>query len=168
MTLSLANILAEGLLLSLLLSLVVLGSIRFNPRLWLQDAPPQIKALVAPMTPTEKRQQKLVAAFILGLPVLILWLSITRLHAQSVSNPSFITVFLDAFGVLMVFNLFDLLVLDYLLLTIIKPKFAIIPGTEAVHQQYLYSYRFHFVGFLKGCVGLTLFSGVVALLVTVL
>lgn len=166
--LSLVNILAEGLLLSLLLSLVVLASIRFNPRLWLQDAPPQIKALVAPMTPTEKRQQKIVAALVLGLPVLVLWLSITRLHANTVGNPSFITIFLDALGVLMVFNLFDLLVLDYLILTIIQPKFAIIPGTEAVSQLPLHPYRFHFVGFLKGCVGLTLFSGVVALLVTVL
>src|SRR5215217_7039814 len=132
MTLSLGSILAEGLLLSLLLSLIVLVSIRFNPRLWLQDAPPEMQALVAPMTPTEKRQKKIVAAFVLGLPVLILWLSITRLHADSVGSPSVAAVFLDAFGVLMVFNLFDLLILDYLLLMIIKPKFAIIPGTEAL------------------------------------
>ncbi len=150
------------------LSIVIIGSLRFNPRLWLQDYPPEIKALVEPITPTEKRQQRMVSVLFLAVPIAVLFFSIMRLHAENNGNPSFLTLFLNIYGVLMIFNLFDLLILDYLLLTIIKPRFAIIPGSEGVDEQSLHLYRFHFVGFLKGCIILAVVSVVVASLVTLL
>jgi hypothetical protein len=69
-------------------------------------------------------------------------------------------LFLSLLGVLMIFNLVDLLLIDYLLLTILKPAFMHITF-EIEHP-----YTFHFQGFLKGCIILSVLSAIVAALVT--
>lgn len=60
----------------------------------------------------------------------------------------------------MVFNLFDLLVLDWLIMVRIQPKFIILPGTEGM--KIYNDYSFHFRGFLKGTVLTFLTSLVIA------
>jgi len=50
----------------------------------------------------------------------------------------------------MVFNVFDLLVLDWLLFCTIQPRFMALPGTEGMAAYG--DYGFHAVGFLKGTV----------------
>jgi hypothetical protein len=54
--------------------------------------------------------------------------------------------------------LFDLLVLDWLIMVRIRPKFIILPGTE--DMDIYNDYGFHFRGFLKGTV-LTLLASLV-------
>ncbi len=166
MNLSLTNILSDGLVLSVGLTAVIIGSLRFNPRLWLQDYPPEMKALAAPLTATEKRQQTLVSMLFLAVVATVLYGSITRLHAINGGQPSLVTLFLHTYSVLMIANLFDLLVLDYFVLTLIRPRFAFIPGTEAALNTVNFI-RFHFIGFLKGCVYMAVVSIVVSILVTV-
>ena len=68
---------------------------------------------------------------------------------QSTLGPiSFLLALAFSFLVLLVFNVFDLLVLDWLLFCTIQPRPMILAGTEGM-AAYRY-YRFHFVGFLKG------------------
>ena len=166
MQLSLAGIVLDGLLLSAGLAVVILGSLWFNPRLWAQDYPPEVKPRIAPLTPLEKRQQRLVAVAFLAVVAVALGLSIHRLHGENNGAPSLAAVFLNSYGVLMIANLFDLLVIDYLVLMVLHPRFALIPGTEAALAS-VNLVRFHFVGFLKGCVYTALVSFAVAALVTV-
>ncbi len=69
------------------------------------------------------------------------------------SNCSFLILFVNAFGVIgviWIFNLFDLLVLDWLIGCTFTPKFAIILGTEGAAGYK--DYAFHFRGFLIGTV----------------
>ncbi|MGA7729984.1 MAG: hypothetical protein WCD37_01795, partial [Chloroflexia bacterium] len=55
-----------------------------------------------------------------------------------------------AYAVWLVFNLFDLLVLDYLILIGLNPRFAVLAGTEGMPSYR--DIRHPFLGFLKGLV----------------
>jgi hypothetical protein len=149
--LSLNRMLVDGTLLSLGLGVLVLGSLYYNPRLWLQDYPAPIRAKVPPIKPTEKRQQR-----ILMIPLLLLMFSIPlystyQSRLENGGSISFITAYVNTFVVSNIFNLFDAVVLDLLILTLMKPKFAVIPGAEGM--EYLYrDWNMHLRNYLKGIV----------------
>jgi len=64
---------------------------------------------------------------------------------------TFLAVFLGVFTVLLVFNVVDLLVLDWLIFVTIRPGIVVLPGTEDAEGYR--DYGFHFRAFLKGVVG---------------
>jgi hypothetical protein len=59
---------------------------------------------------------------------------------------------------LLVFNLFDLIILDWLFFCTIQPRAMVLPGTEGMVAYR--DYRFHFIGFLKG-LGFTLVGSLI-------
>ena len=121
-----------------------------NPRLMLQDYPPAIKEIVPPKTEQERRLSTW-----LGLPF-ILVLFIFPIYATFVfrnltgGDQGFLPLWLYAFGIAFAFNLWDWLVLDWLVFCTITPKRFVIPGSEG-HPAYK-DYFFHFRGFLIGTV----------------
>ena len=139
-----------GSVLSLLLSIAILGSLRFNPEIWLADYPAEIRANFGPMSEKAKKQRNVFAIFflltVIGLPSISIW----QLYRASGGQVGFGAAFLNTWIILMVFNLFDLLVLDWLIMVRIQPKFIFLPGTEGM--EVYNSYGFHFKGFLKGTV----------------
>ena len=156
--LDLTKILIDGGLLSLLSALTLLGIARYNPRLLLGDYPAAIQEKAPPKTAREQRQ-----SLIVGIPFLVLLLAVplistlTFKHQQAVTG--LLPLFLHAFGVAFIFNLFDLLVLDWLLFCYLTPKFMVIPGTEGMAAYK--DYGFHFRGALVG----TVFSAVAGLVI---
>ena len=140
-----------------LATIFLLSLVLYNPRLMLQDYPPAIKAVVPPKTDAEKRQSTW-----LGLPF-ILVLFIFPIYATFVfqeltgSEQGFLSLWLYAFGIAFAFNLWDWLVLDWLIFCTLTPKQFVIPGSEG-HPAYK-DYFFHFRGFLIG----TVFSAVMGL-----
>jgi hypothetical protein len=161
--LSLTQILIDGAILCAGMSVLILGSLYYNPRLWLQDYPKEIQAKVPPLTPREKRERLIVAALFLVVAALTLINSIARLEAANGGSVSFLTAYLHVFGVLSIFNLFDAVVLDLIILTGFKPKFAMIPGAEGM--EYLYhDWGMHLSNFLKGVVIVAVISIPVALI----
>jgi hypothetical protein len=64
------------------------------------------------------------------------------------------------------FNLYDLLVLDWLIFATLKPKAVMIPGTET--WEGWADYGFYWRGFLKGSVGITVACVVLAGITTVI
>ena len=163
---NISKILLDGALLSVLASISIVGILRFNPRLFLQDYPDEIQAVVPPKTDLEKRQ-----SLITGIPFLLILLAVPFvstliLKRESGEMISFFPLFINAFGVVFLFNLVDLLLLDWLLFCFITPSFLVIPGTEGM-QEYK-DYGYHFRAFLIGTVlsiaaGLVI-AGVVAFL----
>jgi hypothetical protein len=149
--LSLQRILIDGTLLSLAMGVIVVGSLYYNPRLWLQDYPKAMQAKVPPLTASEKR----IRNFLI-LPVLLAFigwplLSVQQLRAENGGTLPFLTAYLHVFFVANMFNLFDALVIDFLFLTLMKPKFAVLPGTEGM--EYLYhDWSLHIGNYLKGIV----------------
>jgi len=156
-TLSRERILIDGSLLSLAMGIIIFGSLIYNARLWLQDYPKEIRAKVPPNTPQEKRLQRLMMIpfllFMLGVPVYSTYL----LRAENGGTISFLSAYLNVFFVLNLFNLFDAVVIDALVLALMKPKFAILPGTEGM--AYLFGdWRLHLKNYVKGIVFCTVFS----------
>jgi len=160
------KILIDGGILSLAASLVIAISMLINPRLWLQDYPQEIQDSVPPKTDREKRLSLIVGVpFLLVMAGVALW-STWRLQAANQGGLSFLLLSIHAFGVVFIFNLFDWLILDWLLFCTITPSWMVIPGTEgmAAYQDYF----FHFRGFLVG-IGFSAVTGpLIAAVVAVL
>ena len=135
--LSLSRILLEGALLSAVLGIVIIASLYYNPRMWLQDYPAEIRARVLPLSAVEKRQRALVAVLFFSIILATLAYSMAGLRVAGGGSVTFLTAYLHSFGVLSLFNLFDAVVLDLILLTGFKPKFAVIPGAEGMEYLYL-------------------------------
>jgi hypothetical protein len=127
--------------------------------MWVGDYPPDIRDRYGPMSEKARRWRPFVAipffAAILLMPLLAIW----RYASLAGAPATFLQALLTAFIVLLVFNLFDLLVLDWLLFVNIQPAPIILAGTEGMAGYK--DYRFHFVGFLKG-LAFCLVGGLVA------
>ena len=154
-----------GIVFSLLFSALLLVMIRINPEMMLNDYPPEIKARYGPASEKTKKQRKpfviLFFLIVFGVPLL----SIMRLDQMIAGVPSFLEIFVNIFTLFLVFNIVDLLILDWLIFCAITPRFIVLPGTEGMAAYK--DYGFHFRGFLMGCViclvsGL-LFSGIATL-----
>jgi hypothetical protein len=142
-----------------LVTIFLLAMVFYNPRLMLQDYPSAIQALVPPKTGKEKR-----LTILLGLPLIFL-LSVYPVYATFAfqagagGRAGFLHLFLYAFGFSLVFNLWDWLVLDWLIFCTLTPRRFVLPGTEG-NPAYK-DYAFHFRGFLKG-IGFSLLMGLIA------
>lgn len=69
---------------------------------------------------------------------------------------SFGVLFLHLWIICFMWNVADLLILDWLVVCTVTPKWMVLPGTQ--HCKGYKDYRFHFTGFLHGCVYMTLFG----------
>jgi len=102
-----------GLLLSLLLGLTILISFSINPEIWVGDYPPDIKAHYMPIRSDTQHHKRLATLAFLVFLVGVITLSILQLD-RLLGSLTFWAVLLSAFITLLVFNIFDLLVLDWL------------------------------------------------------
>jgi hypothetical protein len=154
-----------GIVFSLLFSALLLVMVKINPEMMLNDYPPDIKARYGPVSEKTKQQRKpfviLLLLILFGVPLL----SILRLDQMIAGVPSFLEVFIDIFVLFLVFNILDLLILDWLIFCTITPKFIVLPGTEGMAGYK--DYGFHFRGFLKGTiiclVSALVFAGIASL-----
>ncbi|MBL0745638.1 hypothetical protein [Chryseolinea lacunae] len=136
----------HGGILSGLITVAMLFIIIKGPRIMLQDYPKEIQDMVPPKSKEEKK-----ATWIYGAPFLMVAIGGPALlgwHYLQASNLNFVSLFVYVYGLLLVFNVYDLIILDWLLFCTITPRFVVIPGTEG--SKGYKNYRFHFVGFLKG------------------
>ena len=148
-----SQLLTDAAIYVALATVLLVGLVLYNPRLMLQDYPPAIKASVPSKTDTEKRQSTL-----LGMPFLLALLVLPFVFVFRLTETSFLGLFAYAFGIVWAFNLWDWLVLDWLLFCTLTPKWFVLPGSEG-HPGYK-DYAFHFRGFLIG----TAFSALMGLI----
>lgn len=153
------RVLVDGAILSTIASIFIIASFWISPRIWLQDYPKELQALVPPKTEKEKQ-----ISLIVGIPFLLLLFAVPLISSLILKNQtqepiSFWALFINSFGVVFFFNVVDWLILDWLMFCTITPKFVVIPGTEGAsgYKDYL----FHFKGFFKG----TLISMVAGLII---
>ncbi|MBA2287455.1 MAG: nitroreductase, partial [Ktedonobacteraceae bacterium] len=124
-----STIIIYGIPCSFILCIVILAMLRYNPRLLLQDYPQDVQQKVPPKTPAEKRVSAYWAAVIF---IVMLAFPLVAALSLKASHHGFLDVFLGTFGVLFLFNLVDLLVMDWLIVCTITPKFLVIPGSEGM------------------------------------
>lgn len=146
---SLTRAVLDGALLSAAACVLIFASLRANPRIWLNDFPPDLRAAVPPKTADEQRQSLLwglpFMALLLGWPIVS-----TMLVAAAAGTVTFLSLWLHAFVVVLVFNLADLLLVDWLVLCTFTPRAFVLPGTEGMPGYK--DYWHHFRGFLIGTV----------------
>ncbi len=155
-----------GLILSVLLLGVLLAAASLKPVVPASVVPPDVPAYAVPPEVEARRQRKRLLVPVLLAIVGTLTAAVWTLPAAGIA-PSFATVFACGFLVAFVFNLFDLLVIDWLLIVAWRPRWFVPPGTEGDAANR--TYRFHFVGFLKGlgfCVVAGLFAATLNGLIT--
>ena len=156
---NITHILQDGALLSLAASIYLLLLLRFNPRVFLRHYPKAVQEIVPPKSGKERRISAL-HGLLLGVPFIsaVLWRTATS------GGHTFWHQFAYAFGLLFIFNLVDLVILDWLIVCWIEPRWLILPGTEhlVIPKQYFH----HFKGFLIGTVGLAIVGLAVAALLS--
>ena len=135
--------------LSAVVCALLLGLLWINPEILLNDYPPDIQQKHGPMSERSKRQ-RLPAALAIGavaLPIVVA--SFASVRSNAGGKIPFLAAFVHLFVMLSVFNVADLLVLDWPLVAI-GPRFMVLPGTEG--SAGYKDYWFHFRGFLIGTV----------------
>jgi hypothetical protein len=153
-----------GVILGISVCGLFLAGAYLDPEVMLRGYPPDIKAKYGPASARAQKRQTL-----LGIPVALalfgtLVVAIVRLADLNGGRLTFLAVFACASIMLLVLNLVDLVINDWLIFATIRPKFVVLPGTEGMAGYH--DYRFHFRQFLKGVVG-SLISGVVIAGITV-
>lgn len=146
--LSAKRIIIDGSMLSGLIGVLIVASMYYNAEIFHDDYPPDIQEKAGPMSRRAKRQRRIVglALFLLlfGVPTY----SNLQLKRQNQGTLTFLAAWLNAYTIFVMFNLFDLLVIDYLFVIQLQPDFIVLPGTEGMESYH--DFFFHFVGFLKG------------------
>lgn len=141
-------ILMHGLIVSLLITFAMLFVGMKGPRLMLQNYPKSIQDATTPRTKREKKLGILYAIPLLA--IMILYPLIVGYYYYHHSDFTLLQTIFLTWGILLFFNLYDLLVLDWLIICAITPRFVVVPGTEG-NKGYK-DYLFHFKGFLKGII----------------
>lgn len=155
-------LLLSSIIWSLLWMIFVAITVRHFPWTMAHDYPPdmqQATALPAP-SPAQKRHAALFTA--LAFTLLFAFAIATTLLAYAGRGASFATVFCHLWLMGRAWNAVDLLLVDWLLICTLASPLFIFPNTA--HCVGRHDFRFHFVGFLKGCVAMSAISGVLAVL----
>jgi hypothetical protein len=110
------RIVRDGALLSVVASTYLLVLLRFNPLVFLGHYPKEIREVVPPESEKEQRTSILLGLLIAApLGSALLW------RTATLGSHAFWALFAYAFGVLFIFNLVDLIVLDWLIVCWVKP-----------------------------------------------
>jgi hypothetical protein len=151
-----------GAVLSAVLSVLLLGVLWMNPEILLKDYPPDIQKKHGPMSERSKRQRVPVAIVIGAVALSIVTASFSAVRANGAGKIPFMTAFVHLFVMFSVFNVVDLVLLDWPLVAI-APRFMVLPGTEG--SAGYKDYWFHFRGFFMGAVLILAASGLMAAVV---
>ena len=136
-----------GLALSLVLTMITIVSGAIALDMFVGDYPPDIQQKFGPMSPRAARLRPFIAS-ILFLTILVIPITgLFALQAEVLSIP-FLPALVFSILTLLVFNIYDLIVLDWIFFCTIQPRSMVLPGTEGMAGYR--DYRFHFIGFLKG------------------
>ena len=139
----------HGLIWSALWGLPIMLMLLWWPQLWLHDYPPALrKVIVLPPLGGKRKAAaySLVSIWALAVFAFLFW---SVLHTYRSLPVSFSTLFRHAFTMTLLWNLLDLVILDWGVFCTWRPAFIVLPGSEG-HPAYR-DYRFHAIGFLKGC-----------------
>ena len=163
------RVVRDGLLLSVVFSATIVGTALIDPWITLENHPPAIRELV---TPPDDLPVVLPVVIGLGMSVVLVWLmvrSVVALARDRGWHLGFAYAALHVWLLFQVVNLWDVVILDWLLFVTIQPAALLIPGTEGhpAYDDYLFhlkeSYA-HPVPWVGGLVG-SLFVGGIATLV---
>ncbi len=138
-----------GLVLSVLFSIALMAAVYFNVEIMQNDYPPDVKKVYGPeKNPNTRNQRRVFSLLFLAVLFGVIGFSIFDAARASSTRLTFLPLFVLIFFEVFTFNVWDLLVIDWLVFNTIQPKFIILPGTAGLPGYK--DYFFHFKGFLTG------------------
>lgn len=149
-------VLTHGLLMSLVFSVFVIGTLIWKPRLWLQDFPADLQAAIPPKTDAEKRQTMWIGFVFFAM----LFGGLILVALQYQGSNQIIGMFIHVYLVWQIVNMVDLIIIDWCGMQLVDPDNPPFPGTEGAKGYR--DYRFHFVGFIKGSIMGLVLSAIVS------
>lgn len=130
------------------------------PHVFLHDYPKELQAVI--VLPEFTNKKPAFAFLTVSMTLIVAFLFWSPIYTFYSTDAGFGSIFLHVWIVTMCWNLFDLLVMDWLIFCTWRPSFIVLPGSEG-HKSYR-NYAFHLIGFLKGSVIVTVGSLIVAAL----
>jgi hypothetical protein len=140
------------------LGALTLGSLYVNPEIWYSDYPAEIRARFGPPSARSQQQKLLLVPVLLLVVFGGLVVSLRRLRRARGGRLGFRAALLHTWGLFNAFNLFDAVILDYVILLRLQPRFARLPGTEDMDMAQYVPVSRQVQDFGKGLI----FSAVVA------
>jgi hypothetical protein len=147
-----------GIVFGVVFSIAMLIIGRVNAEMILNDYPPDIRAKYGPMSEKTRKQANFASLPLLASLGLIVALGLGQLRSIT-GELTFRNTFIVTTMIFQVWNLIDLVLLDWFLLMTLKPRFMILPGTEGMAGYN--DYGFHFRKFLNGIMFTLILSGTV-------
>jgi hypothetical protein len=141
--------LTSGLVMATILTVLILASLAHHPRIWFRRVPKEMQDALPPMTEAETSLLKRWAIPIFGVTFLMP-LATAYWYEQNYGQMNYGEAFLFLYLMWMVFNLVDLVIIDWLVVVWWEPEWSTVP--EAKPLMHLVGYAYHFKGFLKGTV----------------
>ncbi|AWE41583.1 MULTISPECIES: hypothetical protein [unclassified Actinobaculum] len=151
---------AESALWSALWMVLVSISVRRFPFTMEHDYPEDVRkvANIKPPSSRQKRTGMLFATLSLSLTfALLVFFGVSGIRDV---GQGFLPMFIRVWVICMVWNVVDLVVVDWFLICALACKYFLLPGTEGYTGNK--NYRFHFKGFLKGSVAMTCMASIAA------
>lgn len=146
-------IIMQSMLWSLLWIIMVSISVRVFPHTIEHDYPDDVrKTANIPELTAEVKKKGLIFA-IISFTILIALLLVFAIFQYKGSNFDFVTIFIHLWIICIFWNFTDLIIVDWLFICLLNCKYFVLPGTEDCKGNK--NYFFHFVGFLKGAVAMT-------------
>jgi hypothetical protein len=139
-------------------AMLILG--RIDAEMLLNDYPPDIRARFGPMKPETRKKASLASLPLLFALFTVVIVALVMLR-RSAGELTFLNTLIVTVLIFEVWNLMDLLLLDWLILLRLRPSFMVLPGTEGLAGYQ--DYGFHFRKFLNGLA----FTLILSVLVTV-
>ena len=111
------NLVIHLLIYFILLSVILYGSLAYNPRMWLHRMPPEVVEKVPAKTPEEKR----LLLKTVGIPFLLLLIAYPTVYVLQ-QDANWLTYFLILCAFLAGFDVWDTLILDLLIFCKFTPR----------------------------------------------
>ena len=148
--LSIRRILVDGTILSVLLTIIVYGSLYVNPLMLVDSYTPDVRAAVGAVD-VPVIQHVVFYTLSFGAVVGVTLCSNARLRRQNGGNLSFWGAFVNSAVIMFFFAVWDLLILDWLIFVTIQPDFVVIPGTEGLagYKDYWFHFEVSFLGWAQ-------------------
>jgi hypothetical protein len=121
-----------GALLGAVITLMIVASFMINKEMWLKKYPADVRARWGPISEKAKRQSGIFAILFFGVLIATIILTVIRLEALPGRPPSFLAIFASIVIVLALFNLVDAVIIDWLILQVLWPGLAVLPGTAGM------------------------------------
>lgn len=126
------------------------------------DYPEDVRKAANITQPSKKEKRRGIAFSIISILVLFGMLIIFGIMQNNGKPLNFQNLFFHIWIVSMSWNVIDLIIVDWLLICKLSCKLFILPGTETYPGNK--NYMFHFKGFLKGLIAMSIFALIASLI----